>query len=104
VWPYTSPQSPQDKGEEDRGSVQGSQTVRDRKHKLCCNLDRKHLKGAITLRGTEKIHWLRMSSTSLGAKLESAMNTDVALESYSVTEDEMIRLNQQYMLYVLDFG
>jgi hypothetical protein len=45
-----------------------------------------------------------MSSTSLGAKLESAMNTDVALESYSVTEDEMIRLNQQYMLYVLDFG
>lgn len=32
------------------------------------------------------------------------MNTDVALESYSVTEDEMIRLNQQYMLYVLDFG
>jgi hypothetical protein len=44
-----------------------------------------------------------MSSTSFGAKLESAMNTDVALESYSVTED-MIRLNQQYMLYVLDFG
>jgi hypothetical protein len=35
-----------------------------------------------------------MSSISSGANLESAMNTDAALESYSVTEDEIIRLNQ----------
>ena len=44
-----------------------------------------------------------MSSVSSGSNLESAMNTDAALESYSVTEDDIIRLNQWHMLPVLDF-
>ena len=44
-----------------------------------------------------------MSSILSGANLESAMNTEAALESYSVTEDDIIRLNQWHMLPVLDF-